>query len=122
MTHKLLIAAVGLGMLLCPATAFAQNECNADIRGTLMRKEAGSINTKFSAKIDVSARETCAMIYFDLIVVEAESGGKEFEVRVSKRVRVRDSAVSSLKLNYTLTKGRTIASHRFEQTRCQICE
>ena len=122
MIHKLLIAAVVLGVLVSPATVFAQDECRADIRGTLMRKEVGNLDTHFSAKVDVSVKQTCAVVRFDLIVVEAMSGGEEVEVRVHKRVRVRDSAVSTMKLDYKLKKGRTIASHRFEQTGCEICE
>ena len=36
--------------------------------------------------------------------------------------RLRNSAPATLKFDYSHKKGRTIASHRFEQTSCEICE
>lgn len=122
MKHNALIGTLILGAILFPAALFAGGECTADIRGSLMRKESGDLNTTYVAKVDVSARETCAKIRFELIVVEMESGGEQFEVRVPKQIRVRDSSVSSMKMDYKLKKGRTVVSHRFEQTGCDLCE
>ena len=53
---------------------------------------------------------------------EEESGGEQHKVRVSKRVKVRDAAPTSLKMDYKVKKGRKVVSHHFEQTSCEICE
>ncbi len=122
MIQRLTIGLVLLCIALLPSAAFAEDECTADIRGKLMRKESGDTGTKLSAEIEVSAREDCADISFDLILVEEVSGGEQTEVRIPKTVRIRDSSSISIKVNYTLKTGRQIVSHRFEQTNCSLCE
>jgi hypothetical protein len=122
MKLRLLIGSIARVALLLPATTLAEDACNADIRGQLMRKEGSDVDTKFVAKVTVTVRKTCTMVNFDLVVVEQESGGETFEIRVAKRIRVRDSTASTMKLNYKLSKDRKILSHRFEQTGCQLCE
>jgi hypothetical protein len=112
-----------LGLLLTAGVALAgESECTATITGTLMRKEGSETGTAYTAKVDVSVPATCAVVRFDLIVVEEEPGGKQTEVRVPKEVKIRDSVPTSLKLNYKLKKGRTVVSHRFQQTSCELCE
>ena len=111
-----------LGLLLVPGGASAdENECSATIDGTLMRKEESDSKKTYTSKVDVSAKELCAVVDFDLIVVEETSNGKQKEVRVPKQVKIRDATMTSLKLDYKLKRGRTIVDHRFEQTGCTIC-
>ena len=80
------------------------------------------VGTNETSLCEVTAKQKCAKVRFDLIVVEEEPGGKQTEVRVSKRVRIRDSTPATMKLNYKLRKGRKVASHRFEQTGCELCD
>lgn len=111
-----------VGALLVPLPSpAADNQCQATIVGTLMREESKETKKVYTAKIDVSAKERCASVAFDLVVVE-EANGKQTEVRVPKEVKIRDGVTTSLKLDYALAEGRTIVSHRLEQTSCQLCE
>ena len=87
-----------------------------------MRKEQSETRTTFTGKVDISVTERCAVVRFDLVVVEEESGGEQTTTRVSKRVKIRDAAPTSLKMDYRVKKGRKVVSHRFEQTSCRICE
>jgi hypothetical protein len=66
--------------------------------------------------------EVCAKVSFDLVVVEDLGGGETKEVRVPKRIQIRDATMGTMKMDYKLKRGRTVASHRFEQTNCEICE
>ena len=116
MRQRLIFGLVALGMVLSASAVFAQSECTADIRGKLMRKEEGDIDTKLTAKIDVSANQSCAVVHFELIVVEELTGGETFEVRVPKRAKIRDATTVTMKLNYKLKKGRTIANDPAHQT------
>jgi hypothetical protein len=104
------------------APSFAEDECQATIIGTLMREEPSATKTVYTAKVDVETQQACAVVSFDLIIVEEAAGGEQTEVRVPKQVKVRDATPTSLKLDYELKQGRTIVSHRFEQTGCEICE
>ena len=100
----------------------AADDCNADIRGTLTRKEVKDTATDYTAQIDVDVDAKCADVSFDLVVVEGLGGGEEKEVRVSKHIRIRDRVTGTMKLNYKLKRGRTVVGHRFEQTACELCE
>ena len=111
-----------LSLLLAPGFVHAgANECKATIDGTLMRKEGTETKTVYTAKIDVSVAATCAVVKFDVVVVEEVPGGKQTEVRVPNNVKIRDSAPTSLKLDYKLKRGRSVVDHRFEQTSCELC-
>jgi hypothetical protein len=123
MRKSMLLGSAILGLLLAPAVAFAQpNECTATFDGTLSRKEGKETGTHYTAKVDVSVEASCAVVNFDVVVVEEVTGGEQSEVRMPKQVKIRDSVATSLKVDYKLKKGRTIVSHRFEQTSCEICE
>jgi hypothetical protein len=104
------------------APLYAANDCNADIRGTLKRKDDSQTKTVYGVQVDVTVRETCAKVRFDLVVVEDLGGGEKEEVRVSRAITIRDATTGTMKLDYKLKRGRTIADHRFEQTSCEICE
>jgi hypothetical protein len=100
----------------------AADECSADIRGSLKRKEGKDTATVYTAQIDVNVDAKCASVDFDLVVVEDLGGGEQEEARVSKHIRIRDRVTGTMKLDYKLKRGRTIASHRLEQTGCELCE
>jgi hypothetical protein len=122
MMHRLVIGSVVIAALLLPGGLFADDECKADIRGTLMRKEESTEKKTYTIKLDIESKQSCAVVRFDVVVVEVESGGKEHVVRLHKQVKIRDSVPATMKFDYTHKKGRTIASHRFEQTSCEICD
>jgi hypothetical protein len=123
MRSFLVCASAILGLLLAPAAApAAASECTATIDGTLMRKEGKETETVYTAKIDVSVPAPCAVVRFDVVVVEEASGGERTEVRVAKKVKLRGSSPTSLKLDYKLKHGQSIVEHRFEQRSCEICE
>ena len=123
MTLKSLFGCLTILAFLAGSTApVCADECNADIRGTLKRQEDSETKTVYTVQIDVTVREVCAKVRFDLVVVEDLGGGETREVRVSKRIQIRDSTMGTMKMDYKLKRGRTVASHRFEQTACEICE
>ena len=122
MFRRLVIAVLGLVVLLSPAALYAQDDCTADIRGTVKRKEASGEHTKYTVRIDVSANMRCAVVRFNIIVIEEDLSGEKFEIRIPKKVRIRDSRAVAHKFDYKLKKGQTVADYRIEQTSCKNCE
>ena len=122
MSRQLVTAALGLAMLLVPLQALAQDDCTADIRGTLERKDEDENFTDYSVKLEVSAMMSCAVVRFDVVVVEQGEDGRKFKVRLSRKVRIRDSRTATQKLNYRLRKGQSVIDHSFEQTSCEVCD
>lgn len=122
MSRRLVIAVLGLAVLLSPAALYAQDDCTADIRGTVKRKEASKEHTKYTVRIDVTANMRCAVVRFNVIVIEEDLSGEKFEIRIPKKVRIRDSRSVAHKFDYKLKKGQTVADYRIEQTSCKSCE
>jgi hypothetical protein len=122
MFRRLVISVFGLALFLSPAALFAQDDCTADIRGTVKRKEAAKTHTKYTIKIDVSAQMKCAVVNFDIVVIEEDPSGEKFEIRIPKKVRIRDSRTVTQKFDYKLRKGQAVADARMEQTACRNCE
>jgi len=119
---RFVIAVFVLALFLSPAELFAQGDCQADIRGTVKRKENTENHTKYTVKIDVSAQMKCAVVRFDIVVIEEDPAGEKFEVRIPKKVKIRDSRTVTQKFDYKLKKGQAVVDHRFEQSSCVICD
>ena len=122
MYRRLVIAVLGLALFLAPAALYAEDDCTADIRGTVKRKEAAEHHTKYTAKIDVSAQMKCAVVRFDVVIIEEDPSGEKFEFRIPKKVRIRDSRTVTQKFDYKLKKGQAVVDSRLEQTSCKICD
>ena len=122
MFRRLVIVVLGLALFLSPAALFAQDDCTADIRASVKRKEASQTHKKYTVRIDVSAQMKCAKVRFNIIVIEEDLSGEQFEVRIAKKVRIRDSRTVTQKFDYKLKKGQSVAEARIEQTGCEICE
>ena len=50
------------------APTLAQDECRADIRGTLMRAEGSATKNVYQVAVDVSLKRSCANVDFELVV------------------------------------------------------
>ena len=123
MTLRSLFGCLTILVFVAGSTApVVADECNADIRGTLKRQERSDTKTVYTVQVDVTVREVCAKVRFDLVVIEDLGAGEKKEVRVSRRIQIRDGVTGTMKLDYKLKRGRTVADHRFEQTGCEICE
>ena len=122
MFRRFAISMIGLAVLVSPAALYAQDDCTADIRGTVKRKEAGQEHTKYTVRFDVAAQMKCAVVRFDVIVIEEDLSGEQYEYRMPKKVRIRDSRTVAQKFSYKLKKGQSVADYRIEQTSCKICE
>jgi len=122
MIHRLVIGVLALALFLSPATLVAQDDCTADLRGTVTRKEADKEHTKYTARIDVAAQMKCAVVRFDVVVIEEDRAGEKTEIRIPKKVKIRDSRSVAQKFDYKLHKGIKVADARVEQTSCKICD
>ena len=122
MFRRLVITVLGLAVLLSPAAVLAQDDCTADIRGTVKRKEAAENHTKYTVRIDVSLQTKCSVVRFDIVVIEEDRTGEKFEIRIPKKVRIRDSVSIAQKFSYKLKKGQSVADYRIEQKSCQACD
>ena len=122
MIRRLGIAVLGLAILLSPVALYAQDDCTADIRGTVKRKEAAKDHTKYTVRLDVAAKVNCAVVRFDVVVFEEDQKGEKFEIRIPRKVRIRDSRTVSQKFDYKLKNGQVVSDYRLEQTSCTNCE
>ena len=53
---------------------------------------------------------------------QEDRAGEQYEIRLPKKVRIRDSRSVVQKFDYKLKKGQSVVDSRIEQTSCKICD
>lgn len=96
-------------------------DCAAEIDSDLRREEeTGNGDTRYVFGVEVSSQESCAVVHFDLITVEAEPNSEPQTKTVSKQAKVHDGSLT-MKVNHIVSSDSSLISWEFKLTACNKC-
>ena len=113
------LAALVGGLVVATPTVAA--DCNATVNAQEMSVEEGENTTRHTFKVDVEAREDCAVIWFDLITEETDRDGETQTRHTSKRVKLHNGS-TSMKVNFERPASSRLNSWRVVLASCQLCD
>ena len=113
----ILVAAAGL---LWPVSGALAAECEADVRGELMREEPDGDITRLVFKVDASTSTACGEIHFSVVLEIREEDGEIVKKKLPGLVKLHDGN-TSVKIDHELSSGQSMVSWEVKLDRCEKC-
>jgi hypothetical protein len=114
-----LAATIVVLLALIPSTP--ASDCRADVTAEL-RKDLRKDNSRvYIFKVDVRTEAECAMVHFDLVTDESESGSESRMKTTRYSQKVRSGNAVSRKVNYAVSLETTVNSWEFKVHECKPC-
>jgi len=99
----------------------AARDCDATLSIRQTRTEQETTFTRHVFEIDVSVRETCAIVEFNVILETRATGKGTQTVKKYRKVRYRTRQLTTSHA-YTAAPDVDVLSWRVEQLECRSCE
>lgn len=120
MRTAITIVALGLALLVLPATDALASGCTGEVRGEKRRVENEEHYSDWTFAVHVKAFTSCGTVYWDAVFVEQLPNGETKEVRKPMKRRVR-SGTQTIKYRYRVNAENKLVSWKFEVKDCTPC-
>ena len=121
LNRPIIIAAV-LGMLMAAgAQEIVAQDCEATISVNRVRTEPETTFTRHVFQIDVSVREQCAVVEFNVVLETRRANEDTQTVKKYRKVRYRTRQLTT-SYSYTADPDVDVLSWKVEPLECRECE
>ena len=108
-------------LLMAPGGDTAAADCQADLNAILMTTSELDYIVVYNWKVDITSRERCAKVDFELLAYESPRGEDDRIRRVPFREKIRDGVTKSRKVRHQVEKGTKLARWEFKVVKCTPC-
>jgi len=115
------VALLAVCLLLGAGSVVVAEDCESSVAAELVGEEPNGAITHLQFSVDVSSGESCAKIFYDL-VIEIQLGNQQTKrVRIPREVRLSDGSASEI-VEHVLGEGSSMIDYEARIVRCELCE